>query len=199
MPHKRNPEMCEQVVVLAKLINSNASLGFDGMINEHERDYRSVRLEWVTITDTSLFVCGQLSLMKEILNDLRIHENRVMENVNQAAPLISTEALMFFLGLKIGKQTAHTLIYEISMLSIDKNLPFLDLLMDRPEMGDHFTREEVQEIMLPANHIGKSQELTKRTIAYVKGKLSKQSRQADTCKLCPLLAEHDICCKSLLA
>lgn len=199
MPHKRNPEMCEQVVVLAKLINANATLGFDGMINEHERDYRSVRLEWVTITDTSLFVCGQLSLMKEILSDLRIHEDRVIENVNQAAPLISTEALMFFLGLKIGKQTAHTLIYEISMQAIEQNMPFLDLLMDRPEMGNHFTREEVQEVMLPANHIGKSQELTKRTIAYVKTEFAKQSRPADTSKLCPLLSEQDICCKSLLA
>lgn len=44
MPHKRNPEMCEQVIVLARLIKANAGLGFEGIINEHERDYRAVRL-----------------------------------------------------------------------------------------------------------------------------------------------------------
>lgn len=198
MPHKRNPEMCEQVVVLAKLINSNASLGFDGMLNEHERDYRSVRLEWVTITDTSLFACGQLSLMKDILSDLRVHVDRVEENVNQAAPLISTEALMFFLGVKIGKQTAHTLIYETSMEAIESGTPFLDLLMNRSEMAGHFSREEVQQVMLPKNHIGMSVELTKRTIANVREQLAKRSSEESIRKECPLRSEKDICCKSLL-
>ena len=82
MPHKRNPEMCEQVVVLARLIKANAGLGFEGMINEHERDYRAVRLEWVTVTDTSLFVCGLLALMKVILKGLIIHEHRIRQNVD---------------------------------------------------------------------------------------------------------------------
>ncbi len=197
MPHKRNPEMCEQVVVLAKLINSNASLGFDGMLNEHERDYRSVRLEWVTITDSSLFACGQLSLMKDILSDLRIHEDKVEKNVNMAAPLISTEALMFFLGLKIGKQIAHTLIYETSMESIENAEPFLDILMNRPEMADHFTREEVQQVMLPKNHIGMSEKLTKRTIDYVRGKLAEQNKHGGVKKVCPLMSKNGICCQSL--
>lgn len=198
MPHKRNPEMCEQVVVLSKLINSNASLGFEGMLNEHERDYRSVRLEWVTITDSSLFACGQLSLMKDILSDLRIHDVMVEENVGKAAPLISTEALMFFLGLKIGKQTAHTLIYETSMQSIENAEPFLDILMNRPEMAGHFTREEIEQVMLPKNHIGMSVELTKRTIAYVKDKLAQQDSQILIQKACPLTADHNMCCQSLL-
>ena len=74
MPHKRNPEMCEQVIVLARLIKANAGLGFEGMINEHERDYRAVRLEWVALTDSSLYVCGLLDLMKDILANMTIHE-----------------------------------------------------------------------------------------------------------------------------
>jgi adenylosuccinate lyase/3-carboxy-cis,cis-muconate cycloisomerase len=199
MPHKRNPEMCEQVVVLAKLINANASLGFDGMINEHERDYRSVRLEWVTITDTSLFACGQLALMKEILSDLQIHENRVRINVAQAAALISTEALMFYLGKNIGKQTAHTLIYETSMEAIETGKPFLDLLMERPEMDGQFSREEVQQVMLPDNHVGMSLELTRRTIAYVKERLSRRDNLETIRKRCPLSSDQDVCCKSLLS
>jgi len=199
MPHKRNPEMCEQVVVLAKLINSNASLGFDGMLNEHERDYRSVRLEWVTITDTSLFACGQLALMKDILSDLRIHENKIRENVDQAAPLISTEALMFFLGKNIGKQIAHTLIYETSMEAVETGKPFLDLLMDRPEMAGQCSREDVQQVMLPDNHIGMSQELTRRTVKYVKEKLSMRPPLPTTRKACPLASDKESCCKSLLS
>ena len=196
MPHKRNPEMCEQVVVLSKLINSNASLGFEGLLNEHERDYRSVRLEWVTITDTSLFTCGLLALMKNILDDLRIHEDKVRENVDTAAPLISTEALMFFLGKTIGKQTAHTLIYETSMEAVDTGKPLLDLLMNRPEISRHFRREEIEQTILPENHIGMSQSLTQRTIDYVKDRLQQRPLTLQTGeKRCPLATENGTCCK----
>lgn len=194
MPHKRNPEMCEQVVVLSKLINSNAALGFEGLINEHERDYRSVRLEWVTVTDTSLFICGLLSLMKHILSDLIVYEDRVRENVDRAAPLISTEALMFFLGRSIGKQTAHTLIYETSMEAAETGTPLLDLLMNRSEIQGQFSRETIQQAMLPESHIGMSQELTRRTVDYVKNRLQQRAHPVDSGVSCPLATEEGTCC-----
>jgi adenylosuccinate lyase len=196
MPHKRNPEMCEQVVVLAKLINSNASLGFEGLISEHERDYRSVRLEWVTITDTSLFTCGLLALMKNILSDLRIHEDRVQINVDRAAPLISTEALMFFLGKTMGKQIAHTLIYETSMQAVETGKPMLDILMQHPEIAGTYSRQEILQKMLPENHIGMSRALTRRTIEYAENLLNRQQHiSRPDKKKCPLATEDGTCCR----
>jgi len=195
MPHKRNPEMCEQVVVLAKLINSNAALGFEGLISEHERDYRTVRLEWVTITDISLFSCGLLALMKDILNGLMVHEDRVRKNVDQAAHLISTEALMFFLGKSIGKQTAHTIIYETSMEAVETGLPMLELLMQRPEIEGRFSRSEMQQAMLPQNHIGMSRQLTSRTTERVRKLLLESTRPETERRTCPLAGEDGSCCR----
>ena len=193
MPHKRNPEMCEQVVVLARLIKANAGLGFEGMINEHERDYRSVRMEWVTVTDTSLFVCGLLSMMKAILKDLIIHEHRIRQNVDQAATLISTEALMFFLGEAIGKQTAHRIIYETAMKAKETNQSLLDLLMARKEIAGKFKREDLEKTIDPAKHVGMSQELTRRTIDHVKEKLSTAGTITERERSCPLSEKDGRC------
>jgi adenylosuccinate lyase len=193
MPHKRNPEMCEQVVVLARLIKANAGLGFEGILNEHERDYRTVRLEWVTVTDTSHFICGLLSLMKEILNGLIIHEHRIRENVDQAATLISTEALMFFLGETIGKQSAHRIIYESAMQAKETNQSLLDLLMARKEIAGKFKRETLEKTIDPANHVGMSQELTRRTIDYVKEKLSTIGTITEKERICPLSEKDGLC------
>ena len=193
MPHKRNPEMCEQVIVLARLIKANAGLGFEGMINEHERDYRAVRLEWVTITDTSLFVCGLLSLMKSILKDLIIHENRIRENVDKAATLISTEALMFFLGETIGKQTAHEIVYETSMEAIETSQPLIDLLMNRKEIQGRFRREDVERTIGPKNHVGMSEELTETAVAYVREKLLEKGPCEQSERLCPLSEKDGRC------
>ncbi len=191
MPHKRNPEMCEQVVVLAKLINANSGLGLDGLISEHERDYRSVRLEWVSITDTSLFVCGQLSMMKEILSDLIVHEQRIEQNVAEAATCISTEALMFFLGASIGKQIAHQLIYEISMQAIEEGKPFLDLLMNHPQISSRFSRDEIEQVINPGNHVGLSREVVQRTIKHVTDGLQQLPDAIDmeSVRKCPLSEE----------
>ncbi len=193
MPHKRNPEMCEQVVVLARLIKANAGLGFEGMINEHERDYRTVRLEWVTITDTSLFFCGLLSLMKAILKGLLVHEDRIRKNVDEAATLISTEALMFALGETIGKQTAHKVIYETSMEAIETNQPLIDLLMDHHEISGKFKREDLEKTIDPANHVGMSRELTCRVIDHVKERLGSAGPVDKTERTCPLGDEDGTC------
>jgi adenylosuccinate lyase len=193
MPHKRNPEMCEQVVVLARLIKANAGLGFEAMINEHERDYRAVRLEWVTVTDTSLFVCGLLSLIKAILKDLIVHEHRIRENVEKAATFISTEALMFYLGETIGKQTAHRVVYEASMEAIERDQPLIDLLMKHPEISGRFAREDLEKTIDPKNHIGMSEELTRRVIEYVGERLPKTEAGEETERACPLSDENGRC------
>jgi adenylosuccinate lyase len=193
MPHKRNPEMCEQVVVLARLIKANAGLGFEAMINEHERDYRAVRLEWVTITDTSLFVCGLLSLMQAILKDLTVHEHRIHQNVDKAATLISTEALMFYLGETIGKQTAHRIVYETSMKAIETEQPLIDLLMNHDEISGKFEREDLEKTIDPVNHIGLSLELTRRAIEHVKEQLGSTVVSDETERTCPLADKDGAC------
>jgi adenylosuccinate lyase len=190
MPHKRNPELCEQVVVLSKLVKAQAMLGFDGLLCEHERDYRSVRLEWAALTDASLYTCGLLAMMQHILADMTVHEERVRENVLRAAPLISSEALMFFIGTKIGKENAHALVYKISMEAAAKNRPVLDILMELPELAANFQREEIEQAILPEKHIGMAKELSSRTVAFVQDKMRELGEApAQDSQSCPLCAE----------
>jgi adenylosuccinate lyase len=191
MPHKRNPELCEQVVVLARLVKNSAALGFEALINEHERDYRAVRLEWVSITDGSLYVCGALHLLRTILDDLIVHEERIRQNVDQAASLIATEALMFRLAEKMGKQAAHQLLYEIAMearsggkRSTDK--PLIDLLAAHPEINSVFSPEDLRQAIDPAHHIGLAGQLTDRVAANAREWLAAHGQTGGTVTPCPL-------------
>ena len=195
MPHKRNPEMCEQVVVLSRLITSRVSPAFEGQINEHERDYRAVRLEWVTITDTSLYICGLLGLTRTILDGLVVHEDRIRRNVEAASPQISTEALMFFLAPTMGKQAAHTLIYETAMQAVESGRPFLDLLFENSRIAEQYSREEISEAIRPENHIGMARRLTQQTVAEIKEKLGQDKAPPNHTLSCPLLAKEKRCCR----
>ncbi len=193
MPHKRNPELSEQVVVLSKLIKANASLSFDSLINEHERDYRAVRLEWVTVVDTSLYLCGALSMMKSILGNLIIHEEAMERNLQKSAVLISTEALMFLIGEKIGKQKAHQLIYEVSMSTHDTGAEFIDQLAMHPDIQGLFSRKTLGKAITPEKNIGLAYTLTDRVIKSAKEWASKYTK-TDGIKLqCPLKNGNNDC------
>ena len=194
MPHKRNPEMCEQVVVLSRLVKANAALGFEGIINEHERDYRSVRMEWVTITDSCLFTCGALHLMKEILQGIIIHEKMIGRNVAKAASFIGTEALMFVLGEKIGKQSAHQILYEASMAAIEQEKPLEEILAKHPIISKHVSSAKIKRAIEPSGHIGRSRELAERVVQMVEERLGKKPEPRDSkVRMCPLMNETGGC------
>jgi len=193
MPHKRNPELSEQVVVLARLIKSNCMLGYDALINEHERDYRAVRLEWLTITDSSLYLCGALGIIKFILENLVVHEEVMKRNCQAVAELISTEALMFLLGEKIGKQRAHQLLYTVSMSIHDTGRSLIDQLLEQPEVKGVFSREMLEKAVAPANNIGLARSLTDTVIQAADDWLSRQQVITPDILRCPLENESGNC------
>jgi len=193
MPHKKNPELCEQVVVLARLVKANAATAFDTLCNEHERDYRAVRLEWVALTEASIFSCAAVHLTKSILAGLAINKVRIKENLDRFSVLVSTEALMFLLGEKIGKQSAHALIYEASVIGTGPDQEeLLNRLISSPEVSRHFTRENLEEAIAPRRHIGLSGTIIDRVLAHVTTVPQLQT----TPSLCRLRGTR-ICCEQL--
>ncbi|MDF1577448.1 MAG: adenylosuccinate lyase family protein [Desulfurivibrionaceae bacterium] len=186
MPHKRNPELCEQVVVLARLVKAAAGLGFDGLINEHERDYRAVRLEWAGLVDASLYSCGALELLKNILKGLIVHPERINRNLDSSACLISTEALMFIIGDKIGKPAAHKLLYEISMEAYGSGVPLSELLSRHPMVKSSITESEIRAAVDPAAHIGSAVEQADRIAGLAEEWLAENRPAAKAPAPCPL-------------
>jgi len=166
MPHKRNPELSERVVLLGKIVKSHASLGFDSLGSEHERDYRTVRLEWVTVTDSVLCTCCALDLMKYLLAGLVVNHQRIEENVERAAEMICTEALMFELGKKLGKQNAHEIIYKASMRSVDSGESLIDVMLTDVRVARHFDQQALKKLVTPANHTGLSAILVEDMLAH---------------------------------
>jgi adenylosuccinate lyase len=189
MPHKRNPELCEQVVVLARLIKSNSSLGFDGLINEHERDYRAVRMEWVSIADTSMFLCKALDLMKKILTELNVYREGIKRNVSVSAELISSESLMFLLGAKLGNQKAHTLIYETAIKAHKEGRSLIDLLLDSDTVSKLFTRDELILAARPEKNIGLAAQLTEIVIQAAEDQLAYSGSVPQHTPICTLCGD----------
>ena len=181
------------MVVLNRLIKGMASLSFDSLLSEHERDYRAVRLEWVTVTDSLLYFAGLLHLMKHILGNLLVYREKMEDNARRTSELLATEALMFSLGESMGKNRAHFLLYNLSMASRDQNRPLLDVLADDPDICRHFSRSELQEMIEPGRHLGQATSLTAQILQEADARLRQYFGNAAPIPSCPLADETGHC------
>ncbi|MBC2876250.1 MULTISPECIES: class-II fumarase/aspartase family protein [Streptomyces] len=164
MPHKRNPERSAQVVVLARLARANAALGIEGMVQEHERDARGLRMEWVALADVSHHTLAALAALNTVLAGLRVDRERMAENARRMGEQLCSETLMLALGRAIGKQSAHALVYEASQHAQDDGGSLRAALARHDVVGRYVDAAALEEHLDPARYLGASGELTDRTV-----------------------------------
>lgn len=165
MPHKRNPEACEQVVVLARLTRAQAGLGLESMIGDHERDSRSLRIEWAAVADASHHTLAGLAILAQTLRGLRVHRRRMAANAEREAEALCTERLMLRLGAHIGKQTAHELVYHASQQAHDQGRPLRAQVAATPDIHRHLSDGDVDGVFDPAAYLGAAPGLVDATVA----------------------------------
>lgn len=172
MPHKRNPERCEQVVVMARLAAAQVGAALAAMIGDHERDSRALRIEWAVVPDISHYTLAACQMVLESVSGLSVHPDRTRRNVEAFADKVASEKLMLTLGERIGKQQAHEVVYALSQEAIDRGVSVEDLFRDRPELMSLIDSDALGHIFQPATYVGSSAELTLRTVAEARKLIS---------------------------
>jgi len=167
MPHKRNPEACEQVVVLARLARACATLGLEAMLNEHERDARGLRLEWTAVADVSHHALAAMAMLRDILDGLRVHADRMAEHAHQEAGTLCSEALMLTLAGHIGKQHAYEMVYDLSQTAQDKGESLQACAARCDQVRTHLSESELVRIFDPARHLGEAVTLVDGAVAQL--------------------------------
>lgn len=163
MPHKRNPEECQQVVVLARLAAAQVPLALQAMIGEHERDSRALRLEWPIVADVSHYSLAALAIGRGILEGIIVHEDVMAANAEEAAGAVCTESLMLALGRHVGKQSAHAQVYELCQDATSRGLPLLEHLRGAPSVRRHLDEDELGRIFEPSAYVGSAPQLALQT------------------------------------
>lgn len=157
MPHKRNPGLSEAITTLAKISKSNMSLAYESMYAEHERDGALWKVEWYSVSQNMIVSGTAVAKTKKLLTNLVVFENKMRDNLDLLKGLMLSEPLMMVLGEKIGKQTAHEVLYEISMETFEQGANFKDKLMENDVIKANLTEEEIDNLLDPVGYTGQSQ------------------------------------------
>jgi adenylosuccinate lyase len=164
MPHKRNPETCESVMSIAKIIRANSNVMLQVMETKDERDGSMWRTEWIIVPETCIYAGYVLRLTIGILERLDVHKDKMLKNLNILNGLILSEKVMFVISEKLGKQTAHSILYDTSMKAYEENRSLSDVIAEDPRTRELFTKEEIQELLDPEKYVGLSEQITEQVV-----------------------------------
>ena len=180
MPHKRNAlsEACEQAVVLARLARTMAPLGLEAMVAEHERDSRGLRLEWVAVADVSHYSLAALAVLPEILGAFTVDRARMAAHAGAVAEALCSETLMLALARKVGKQSAHALVYELSQHAQQDATSLREVLAARNDLAPYLDAAELDAVFDPSRHLGCATTVVDAVVSRAERRL-RRARSAD--------------------
>jgi len=169
MSQKRNPELCERVCGLARIVRSLVIPALENVVTWHERDLTQSSAERFTRPETCILVDYMLFLMTNIVANLRIDEKRMLKNIELTQGRAMSEAVMIALTKKgMSRQEAHELLRKLTIKSETERRHFKEILLEDKIVSRKLTEKEIDEALKPKNYLGTARQqvvqVVKRTM-----------------------------------
>ncbi len=147
MPHKRNPELCERICGLARLVRGYSVTAMENIALWHERDISHSSTERVIMPDACLTLDYMLSIFTNIMDGLLVYPDAMERNLNKTKGLIYSQRVMLALIDKgLGRQEAYKMVQRNAMESWEGSEDFLKLLKADKEVLAVLPAEELEAI-----------------------------------------------------
>ncbi|MEM3596570.1 MAG: adenylosuccinate lyase [Candidatus Bathyarchaeia archaeon] len=155
MPHKRNPEICERICGLARIVRSLVVPVLENITTWHERDLTQSSAERFIFPEACILVDYMLFLMTNIIANLYVDEKRMLENLELTKGRAMSEAVMIALTRKgISRQEAHELLRRLSAKSEAEGRHFREVLLEDKTVRSKLSAEEIDAALNPKNYLG---------------------------------------------
>lgn len=147
MPHKRNPELCERVCGLARLVRGHALTSMENMALWHERDISHSSNERITLPDSCLVLDYILNLFTYVMKGLQVYPQRMKENIELTRGLVFSQRVMLALIDKgLSRQKAYEIVQRNSMKAWRERRSFLSLLESDAEATAKLSPAELKSL-----------------------------------------------------
>ena len=147
MPHKRNPELCERICGLARLVRGHAITSMENIALWHERDISHSSNERITLPDSCLVLNYMCHLFKYIAKDMRVYPEHMERNLGVTKGLIFSQRVMLALVDKgLSRQKAYSIVQRNATKSWKDEVNFFDLLLKDSEVTKHLSKKDLEGI-----------------------------------------------------
>ncbi len=154
MPHKRNPELCERICGLARVLRGFAVTSMENVALWHERDISHSSAERIIIPDACTLLHYMLHLFNEVMNGLQVDEERMRTNLNMTGGLIFSQRILLALIDKgVGRQEAYKMVqrnakkvWSMSSRGAVEGQALIEFLNNDEEVMQYLSPNELAEL-----------------------------------------------------
>jgi adenylosuccinate lyase len=155
MPHKQNPETCERVCGLARIIRSLETPALEDMVTWHERDLTQSSAERFILPESNILLDYILSLMCNIVANVRVDKERMLQNLSITQGRAMSESVMMALAKKgVNRQEAHELLRKLTIQSALEKKEFKQILLQDKLVTSKLNEKEIDDALNPRNYLG---------------------------------------------
>jgi adenylosuccinate lyase len=185
MPHKRNPELCERICGLARLIRGYALTSLENIALWHERDISHSSTERIILPDSCLAVDYMLSIFTSIMKGLKVYPENMRRNIELTQGVIFSQRVLIALidkGLPRGE--AYKIVQDNAMKAWEKRKSFLSLLEADRRITTRLSKKELNSLFDYGYYLKYVDEVFER-LGLTKTKREKKAGKAGSAKLAP--------------
>ena len=154
MPHKRNPELCERICGLARVLRGFAVTSMENVALWHERDISHSSAERIIIPDACTLLHYMLHLFNEVMDGLQVDEERMRTNLKMTGGLIFSQRILLALIDKgVGRQEAYKMVqrnakkvWSMSSRGAVEGQALLEFLNNDEEVMQYLSPNELAEL-----------------------------------------------------
>ncbi|WCL49456.1 adenylosuccinate lyase [Leptospira sp. GIMC2001] len=149
MPHKRNPVVCERICGIARVIRSNANVGFQDMPLWHERDISHSSAERIVLPDSTIALDYILDKMNFVIDGLHVYPDAIERTLNVTRGLIYSQKVLLNLieKGKISREDAYSIVQDNAMYVWEnQNSTLKERLLNDPRSNQILSSKDLDEI-----------------------------------------------------
>ncbi len=148
MPHKINPKLAKGIIANSQKLYSLPSVGMYSAVRPYEGDSSSYML-FDGLLEEALELTTEILLRTEELSRTIVpHEERMLHNVMRNKGLDNTEYVMMKMAEKLGKDKAHSLLYEEAIKTAADGEDFYTNLIKNPVISAAFSQKKLKQCLI---------------------------------------------------
>jgi adenylosuccinate lyase len=147
MPHKRNPELCERICGLARLIRGYALTSLENIALWHERDISHSSTERIILPDSCLALDYMLSIFTSIMKGLKVYPENMRHNIELTHGVIfSQRVLLALINKGLPREEAYKIVQDNAMKAWQERKGFLSLLEADRRIIARLSKKELKSL-----------------------------------------------------
>ncbi|MCP1196039.1 3-carboxy-cis,cis-muconate cycloisomerase [Acetobacter senegalensis] len=164
MPHKRNPVGCAIALSAATQAPGLVATMLSAMVQAHERGLGGWHAEWQTLPTLLRLTSASAAHMADTVETMEIRPDAMRDDLGKTHGLMMAEAISMALAERLGRETAHHLLQELTKKAVRRNVPLDAVLQEDDRVTTILSTDDINRLMDPSGYLGNARNFCIRSV-----------------------------------